>query len=73
MRDDDRARPNRQHDREARDVLHRLERPGSAAATRIVAIVGPSGVGKSSLIRAGVIARLFLDIAGSRWDLLRSS
>lgn len=54
-------------------MLHRLERPGSAAATRIVAIVGPSGVGKSSLIRAGVIARLFLDIAGSRWDLLRSS
>ncbi|MEU4780222.1 AAA family ATPase [Micromonospora sp. NPDC023633] len=45
-------------DREARDVLHRLERSGPAPATRIVAIVGPSGVGKSSLIRAGVIARL---------------
>ncbi|MFC5922837.1 NACHT and WD repeat domain-containing protein [Micromonospora vulcania] len=45
-------------DREASDVLHRLERSGSAPATRIVAIVGPSGVGKSSLIRAGIIARL---------------
>ncbi|MFI7520617.1 NACHT and WD repeat domain-containing protein [Micromonospora globbae] len=45
-------------DREASDVLHRLERSGPAPATRIVAIVGPSGVGKSSLIRAGVIARL---------------
>ncbi|SCF48670.1 WD40 repeat [Micromonospora matsumotoense] len=45
-------------DREARDVLHRLERSGPAPATRIVAIVGPSGVGKSSLIRAGVIAGL---------------
>ncbi|WP_435055787.1 NACHT and WD repeat domain-containing protein [Micromonospora aurantiaca (nom. illeg.)] len=45
-------------DREARDVLHRLERSGQAPATRIVAIVGPSGVGKSSLIRAGVIAGL---------------
>ncbi|MFI7336064.1 NACHT and WD repeat domain-containing protein [Micromonospora aurantiaca (nom. illeg.)] len=45
-------------DREARDVLHRLERSGPAPATRIVAIVGPSGAGKSSLIRAGVIARL---------------
>ncbi|MBM0230855.1 NACHT domain-containing protein [Micromonospora sp. STR1_7] len=44
--------------REASEVLHRLERSGSAPATRIVAIVGPSGVGKSSLIRAGVIARL---------------
>jgi WD40 repeat protein len=45
-------------DREARDVLHRLERSGPSPATRIVAIVGPSGVGKSSLIRAGVLARL---------------
>ncbi|WBB88206.1 AAA family ATPase [Micromonospora sp. WMMC264] len=45
-------------DREASDVLHRLERSGPAPATRIVAIVGPSGVGKSSLIRAGVIAGL---------------
>ncbi|MBO4161713.1 ATP-binding protein [Micromonospora antibiotica] len=45
-------------DREARDVLHRLERSGPSPATRIVAIVGPSGVGKSSLIRAGILARL---------------
>ncbi|MFD6679983.1 ATP-binding protein [Micromonospora parva] len=45
-------------DREARDVLNRLERSGPTPATRIVAIVGPSGVGKSSLIRAGVLARL---------------
>ncbi|MFG1918192.1 NACHT and WD repeat domain-containing protein [Micromonospora sp. NPDC048898] len=45
-------------DREARDVLNRLERSGPAPATRIVTIVGPSGVGKSSLIRAGVLARL---------------
>ncbi|MEV4118489.1 AAA family ATPase [Micromonospora sp. NPDC049645] len=45
-------------DREARYVLNRLERSGPAPATRIVTIVGPSGVGKSSLIRAGVLARL---------------
>ncbi|RAO37378.1 hypothetical protein PSN13_01360 [Micromonospora saelicesensis] len=45
-------------DREARDVLNRLERSGPVPATRIVTIVGPSGVGKSSLIRAGVLARL---------------
>ncbi|MGC4821764.1 AAA family ATPase [Micromonospora sp. DT63] len=44
-------------DREARDVLNRLERSGPAPATRIVTVVGPSGVGKSSLIRAGVLAR----------------
>ncbi|WP_328372913.1 NACHT domain-containing protein [Micromonospora zamorensis] len=44
--------------REARDVLNRLERSGPAPTTRIVTIVGPSGVGKSSLIRAGVLARL---------------
>jgi len=45
-------------------LLHRLAEPGSAG--RLVAAVGPSGSGKSSLVRAGLIPRIRAGgIAGS--------
>lgn len=45
-------------ERETRELLHRLERSGTAPHQRVIAIVGPSGSGKSSLIRAGVLPRV---------------
>jgi hypothetical protein len=47
---------------EAKAVLRRLEQPKGEAGRRLISLVGPSGVGKSSLIHAGVLPRL-----GSRW------
>jgi WD40 repeat protein len=39
-------------------LLDRLSSAGRASAHRLVAVVGPSGVGKSSLLYAGLVARL---------------
>ncbi|WP_436531414.1 NACHT and WD repeat domain-containing protein [Actinoplanes sp. HUAS TT8] len=43
---------------ETRLVLTRLDRSGATARQRFVMLVGPSGSGKSSLIRAGVLPGL---------------
>jgi energy-coupling factor transporter ATP-binding protein EcfA2 len=43
---------------EARDLLTRLERSAPDPLQRFVMLVGPSGSGKSSLIRAGVLLQL---------------
>jgi energy-coupling factor transporter ATP-binding protein EcfA2 len=43
---------------ETRSILTQLERSDIAPQQRFVALVGPSGSGKSSIIRAGVLPRL---------------
>ncbi|MBL7258341.1 nSTAND1 domain-containing NTPase [Paractinoplanes lichenicola] len=43
---------------ESWEILRRLDRSGLARQQRFVALVGPSGSGKSSLLRAGVLPRL---------------
>jgi WD40 repeat protein len=45
-------------DVEVAELLERLHPVVPAQANRLVAVVGPSGVGKSSLIQAGVLPRL---------------
>jgi AAA ATPase domain len=45
-------------DAEITELLDRLHPVVAARANRLVAVVGPSGVGKSSLVQAGVVARL---------------
>lgn len=39
-------------------LLDRLERPARDAEERFLPVVGPPGIGKSSLVRAGLLARL---------------
>jgi hypothetical protein len=46
---------------EITELLGRLHPVVAAQANRLIAVVGPSGVGKSSLVRAGVVPRLRLD------------
>jgi len=53
---------------QASDVLEKLRR------SRLVTVMGGSGSGKSSLVRAGVIPTLkagFLDDAGPRWRIVK--
>ena len=50
---------------EVQKVRHRLERSGVAAARRVITLVGPSGSGKSSMLRAGVLPAL-----PERWRVL---
>ncbi|GGQ82952.1 hypothetical protein GCM10010166_61420 [Couchioplanes caeruleus subsp. azureus] len=45
-------------DEEIGTLLERLNAPAREPASRVIAIAGPSGVGKSSLVHAGVVARL---------------
>lgn len=45
-------------DTEVTELLERLHPVVAAQANRLVAVVGPSGVGKSSLVQAGVAPRL---------------
>ncbi len=45
-------------DAEITELLERLHPVVAAQAHRLVAVVGPSGTGKSSLVQAGVVARL---------------
>lgn len=52
-------------DAETREVLTRLERSGVTAPLRLVSLVGPSGSGKSSLIRAGILPNL-----SKRWQVI---
>ncbi|GID29621.1 nSTAND1 domain-containing NTPase [Paractinoplanes brasiliensis] len=46
-------------------VLRRLDRSGIARQQRFIPLVGPSGSGKSSLVRAGVLPRL-----SKRWQVI---
>ncbi|MBX9390752.1 AAA family ATPase [Streptomonospora nanhaiensis] len=50
---------------ETAQVVHRLLRPAAEPAERFVAVVGASGSGKSSLIRAGVLPR----VRAGRWTV----
>ncbi len=45
-------------DREIRDLVGRLNPSAPARAHRVVAVIGPSGSGKSSLVRAGLLPAL---------------
>ncbi|MFC8208782.1 MULTISPECIES: ATP-binding protein [Streptomyces] len=45
-------------DREIRDLVGRLNPSAPARAHRFVAVIGPSGSGKSSLVRAGLLPAL---------------
>lgn len=45
-------------EQETRELLERLERPSADVSTRLTAVIGASGSGKSSLVRAGVMPRL---------------
>ncbi|MFJ9871622.1 NACHT and WD repeat domain-containing protein [[Kitasatospora] papulosa] len=45
-------------DREIRDLVGRLNPSAPARAHRFVAVIGPSGSGKSSLVRAGLLPTL---------------
>jgi WD40 repeat protein len=45
-------------DRDIQEILTRLDRSGAEATQRLIMLAGPSGSGKSSLIRAGVMPRL---------------
>ena len=45
-------------DREIRDLVGRLNPSAPAGAHRFVAVIGPSGSGKSSLVRAGLLPAL---------------
>lgn len=45
-------------DREIRDLVGRLHPSAPARAHRFVAVIGPSGSGKSSLVRAGLLPAL---------------
>lgn len=45
-------------DREIRDLVGRLNPSTAARAHRFVAVIGPSGSGKSSLVRAGLLPAL---------------
>ncbi|MEU4423492.1 AAA family ATPase [Actinoplanes sp. NPDC024001] len=56
--DADRAAVFFGRDRETAEVLQRIDRAGLAPKQRLVPLVGPSGSGKSSLLRAGVLPRL---------------
>jgi WD40 repeat protein len=51
-------------DTEIAELLDRLHPVVAAQANRLVAVVGPSGVGKSSLVHAGVVPRLRLRRGG---------
>jgi WD40 repeat protein len=55
-------------DDEIRRLLERLAAPGTHDAARFIAVVGPSGSGKSSLLRAGLLPRLARQTG--RWQLL---
>jgi len=52
------------HGIERRTILQRLEASGTAPQDRFIPIMGPSGVGKSSLIQAGVVPVL---LRRDRW------
>ena len=55
-------------DEQVNDILERLRR------SRLVMVMGSSGSGKSSLVRAGVLPRLkagFLGEMGSRWRIVK--
>jgi hypothetical protein len=45
-------------EQETRELLERLERPVADLSARLIAVIGASGSGKSSLVRAGVMPRL---------------
>jgi energy-coupling factor transporter ATP-binding protein EcfA2 len=45
-------------DTEINDLVRRLQPTLQRGAHRLIAVVGPSGSGKSSLVRAGVVSRL---------------
>ncbi|WP_105968794.1 nSTAND1 domain-containing NTPase [Streptomyces geranii] len=55
-------------DREIRDLVGRLHPAVPARAHRFVAVIGPSGSGKSSLLRAGLLPTLRL--RRGRWEIL---
>jgi WD40 repeat protein/basic membrane lipoprotein Med (substrate-binding protein (PBP1-ABC) superfamily)/transcriptional regulator with XRE-family HTH domain len=46
-----------------------LTRSGSPSETRFLAVVGASGSGKSSLVRAGLVPALRWDKASADWDI----
>ncbi|MFD0773652.1 AAA family ATPase [Streptomonospora algeriensis] len=48
------------------EVVRRLHRSGADASERFTAVVGASGIGKSSLVHAGVLPR----IRANRWTVL---
>ncbi|MEU3768648.1 AAA family ATPase [Amycolatopsis keratiniphila] len=61
----DRAKVFFGRDEESRALLDRLKRGGMATVQRFIPLVGPSGSGKSSLLRAGVLPRLSV-----RWSVI---
>jgi hypothetical protein len=58
----------RGRDEAVRDALARLYRMQRTSSARMMAIVGPAGAGKASLLRAGLMPRLLRD--SMRWIVL---
>jgi energy-coupling factor transporter ATP-binding protein EcfA2 len=55
-------------DDEIEEVLQRLQPTATRRANRFIVVIGPSGSGKSSLVRAGVLPRLAR--LRNRWSIL---